>query len=160
MAACFDTFQVPEWGTVSQDPLHLYTGILGQVGDIVMFSATLRRLKELFPNSRITLAVSRRYREAGELLAGLPYVNRLFVTELYFEKLTPALFQPWERGWPVDLRGEDEVEEQCRHDLVLDTRPRHRREPWWEFAHQVEETAHMVGVPGPIDRRTEICIPP
>jgi ADP-heptose:LPS heptosyltransferase len=32
--------------------------------------------------------------------------------------------------------------------------------PWWEFDHQVAETAHMVGVPGPIDLRTEIAIPP
>lgn len=147
-------------GVVTEAPLRIYTGILGQIGDIVMFSATLRRLRELFPNGRITLAVSRKYREAGELLAGLPYVERLFVTELYFEKLSPALFQPWERGWPVDLRGDDEVAEERRHDLVLPTRPRHRRERWWEQAHQVEETARMVGVPGPIDLRTEIRLPP
>ena len=31
--------------------------------------------------------------------------------------------------------------------------------PWWEFDHQVAEMAHMVGVPGPIDLRTEIAIP-
>jgi ADP-heptose:LPS heptosyltransferase len=59
----------------------------------------------------------------------------------------------------VDLRGEDEVAEQRRHELILETRPRHRRERWWEQAHQVEETAHTVGVPGPIDLRTEIAIP-
>jgi Glycosyltransferase family 9 (heptosyltransferase) len=155
----FDTFQIPAWGFVSAEPLRIYTGLLGQIGDIVMFSATVRRLRQLFPRATITFAVSRQYREAGELVAGLPYVDRLFVTELYFEKLTPALFQPWERGWPVDFRGEDEVVEQRRHDLVLETRPRHRREPWWGFAHQVEELAHQVAVPGPIDRRTEIAIP-
>jgi ADP-heptose:LPS heptosyltransferase len=147
-------------GVVSYDPLSIYAGILGQIGDIVMFSATVRRLRELFPNSRITLAVSSRYREAGELVAGLPYVDRLFVTQLYFEKLTPPLFQPWERGWPVDLRGDDEIAEERRHDLVLPTRPRHFCERWWEHAHQVEETAATVGVPGPIDCRTEIAIPP
>src|SRR4051794_38463295 len=146
-------------GVVSAEPLRIYTGLLGQIGDIVGFSATVRRLRELFPNARITLAVSRKYREAGELLLGLPYVDRLFVTQLYFEKLTPPLFQPWERGWPVDLRGEDEVEEEHRHDLVLPTRPRHRQEKWWEHAHQVEETAAMAGVPGPIDCRTEIAVP-
>jgi ADP-heptose:LPS heptosyltransferase len=156
-----DTAEVGVWegGIVSPEPLRIYTGILGQIGDIIMFSATLRRLKELFPSSPITFAVSARYREAGELVAGLPYVDRLFVTGLYFEKLTPPLFQPWERGWPVDLRGEDEVREQRRHDLVLETRPRHRRQCWWEYDHQVVETAHMVGVPGPIDLRTEIRIP-
>ncbi|MBM3457838.1 MAG: glycosyltransferase family 9 protein, partial [Armatimonadetes bacterium] len=90
---------------------------------------------------------------------GLPYVDRLFVTELYFEKLTPELFQPWERGWPVDLRGDEEVAEQHRHDLILDTRPRHRRARWWEHAHQVEESAHSVGVPGPLDLQTEIALP-
>jgi len=155
----YETAQAPTVGPVFPEPLSIYTGLLGQVGDIVMFSATLRRLKELFPNSRITCAVSTKYREAGELLAGLSYVDRLFVTQLYFEKLTPLYFQPWERGWPLDLRGEDEVEEERKHDLVLPTRPRHRRNPWWEYAHQVEEVAHMVGVPGPIDRRTEIAIP-
>jgi ADP-heptose:LPS heptosyltransferase len=146
-------------GVVTQAPLRIYAGILGQIGDIVAFSPTLRRLRELFPNARITLAVSAKYREAGELLLGLPYVDRLFTTQLYFEKLTPALFQPWERGWPVDLRGDDEVEEEYRHDLVLPTRPRHRRERWWEHAHLVEEIAHMVGVPGPIALRTEIALP-
>jgi len=59
----------------------------------------------------------------------------------------------------MDLRGDDEVAEQRRHDLVLETRPRHRRARWWEEAHQVAETAQMVGVPGPIDLRTEVCIP-
>jgi len=153
-------FEVNPSGVVTDAPLSLYTGILGQIGDIVMFTATARRLKELFPRSRITFAVSERYREAGELVAGLPYIDRLFVTRLYFGRLTPPLFQPWERGWPVDFRGDDEVAEQRRHDLVLETRPRHRRERWWEHAHQVEETAHMIGVPGPVDLRTEVVIPP
>src|SRR5438067_1112190 len=78
----FETAQIPEWGFVTDAPISIYTGILGQIGDIVMFTPTVRRLKDLFPNSRITFAVSRRYREAGELVAGLPYVDRLFVTEL------------------------------------------------------------------------------
>ena len=155
----FDTAQVLETGIVSTQPLRIYTGVLGQIGDIVMFTATLRRLRELFPFSKITFAVSRRYREAGELVAGLPYIDRLFVTKLYFEKMTDELFHPWHLGWPVDLRGDEEVAEQRRHDLVLETRPRHRRMPWWEFDHQVAEMAHMVGVPGPIDLQTEISIP-
>jgi hypothetical protein len=156
----FDTAHTLETGAASMEPLRIYTGILGQIGDIVMFAATARRLKELFPRSAITFAVSARYREAGELVAGLPYVDRLFVTERYFERMTEALFLPWHLGWPADLRGEDEVAEQRRHDLVLETRPRHRRMPWWEFDHQVAEMAHMVGVPGPIDLRTEVRIPP
>ncbi len=141
-------------------PLRIYSGILGQVGDIIAFTATARRLKELFPHSELTFAVSRRYREAGTLVAGLPYVDRLFVTQLYFERLTPSLLPLWEEGWPLDLRGDDEIAEQRRHDLVLETRPRHRRHPWWRFAHLAEEAAHMVGVPGPIDRRTEVVVPP
>ena len=146
-------------GVVSFAPLSIYAGLLGQIGDIVMYTATARRIKELFPNSRLTWAVSARYREAGELVAGLPYVDRLFVTQYYFEKLTPPLFQPWERGWPMDLRGDDEIAEQRTHDLVLETRPRHRRPHWWEQAHQVEELAHQVGVPGPLNLLTEVCIP-
>lgn len=144
----------------AEEPIRIYTGILGQIGDIVMFTPTLRRLKELFPKSRITFAVSRRYREAGELIAGLPYVDRLFVAESYFERMTPRLADAWHGGWPVDLRGEDEVREERQHDLVFETRPRWRRMPWWEYAHQVEESAHRIGVPGPIDLQTEIAIPP
>src|SRR5207302_566336 len=30
---------------------------------------------------------------------------------------------------------------------------------WWVEGHQIEELARMVGVPGPIDCRTEIAIP-
>jgi ADP-heptose:LPS heptosyltransferase len=151
--------QVTPKGIVTDRPLRIYTGILGQIGDIVMFTATVRRLKELFPRGEITFAVSERYREAGELVAGLPYVDRLFVTRLYFEKQSASNYPLWELGWPVDLRGDDEVAEQRRHDLVLETRPRHRRQRWWEYEHQVAECAHMVGVPGPIDLQTEIRIP-
>jgi hypothetical protein len=139
--------------------LSIYAGILGQIGDIIMFTATARRLKEIFPRSQLTFAVSRRYREAGELIEGLAYVDRVFVTECYFERLTPALQPCWDRGWPVDLRGDDEVAEQRGYDLVLETRPRHACECWWQWRHQVEEAAYSVGVPGPIDLRTEICIP-
>jgi ADP-heptose:LPS heptosyltransferase/SAM-dependent methyltransferase len=144
----------------SLEAFRIYTGILGQIGDIVMFTPTVRRLKELFPNSEITFAVSRKYRQAAELVAGLPYVDRVYETELYFEKLTPRLMNAWRCGWPLDLRGEDEVAEQRKHDLVFETRPRSRGTPWWRHAHQVEECAHMVGVPGPIDLQTEIAIPP
>jgi hypothetical protein len=147
---------------VSDAPLRIYTGMLGQIGDIVMFSAALRRMKELFPNGRITLAVSERYRAAGELLEGLSYVDRLFVTRLYFERLGPALFQPWERGYPVDLRGEDEIAEEARHDLVFNPRPRHDCPRWWAHRHQVEETARMIGLPPfppAAGRHTEIRVP-
>lgn len=145
---------------LSEEPLRIYTGILGQIGDIVMFTPTLRRLKELFPRSRLTFAVSRKYQEAGHLVAGLPFVDRLFVAESYFEKLTDRLKPAWFGGWPVDIRGEEEVIEQRKHDLVFETRPRSRRTPWWQYAHQVEESAHRIGVPGPIDLKTEIRIPP
>jgi hypothetical protein len=155
----FSTGQALASGIVSDAPLRIYTGILGQIGDIVMFTPTVRRIKELFPRSQVTWAVSARYREAGELVAGLPYVDRLFVTQLYFERLTEALTVPWRLGWPVDLRGDDEVEEQRRHDIVLETRPVHRRPRWWEHGHLIEALACNVGVPGPIDLRTEICIP-
>jgi hypothetical protein len=147
-------------GIVTTDPVRIYTGILGQIGDIVMFTASARRLRELFPNAMITFAVSAKYREAGQLVAGLPYVDRLFVTQLYFEKLEGAAYTAWHLGWPVDLRGDDEVAAQRHHDIVMETRPRHRRMPWWEFDHQVAECAHMTGIPGPIDLRTEIAIPP
>lgn len=151
--------QTPVSDPLSFEPLRIYTGILGQIGDIVMFTPTLRRLKELFPNSRLTFAVSRKFVEAGKLVAGLPYVDRLFVAQNYFEKLTPRLAQAWHGGWPVDVRGEDEVQAQREHDLVFETRPRSRRVPWWKYAHQVEESAHRIGVPGPIDLQTEIAIP-
>lgn len=154
-----DTAQFLETGIVSEAPVRIYTGVLGQIGDIVMFTATARRLKELFPRSRLTFAVSTRYAEAGGLVEGLPFVDQLFVTELYFEKMNEAVDLPWHLGWPVDLCGDDEVEEQRAHDIVLETRPRHRRMPWWKYDHQVAELAHSVGVPGPINLATEIAVP-
>jgi heptosyltransferase-2 len=147
-------------GIVSYERLRIYTGILGRIGDIIMFTATVRRLRELFPNGEITFAVSEQFREAGELVAGLPYVDRLFVAKNYFEMMTDRNIDAWHLGWPVDLRGDDEVTEERKHDIVFDTRPRHRRMPWWQFDHQVAESAHMVGVPGPIELQTDIAIPP
>lgn len=153
------TFRLPFRGASFDAALSIYAGQLGQVGDIVMYTATARRIKELFPRSTLTFAVSNRYRQAGDLVAGLPYVDRVFVTELYFERLTDANREAWEAGWPVDLRGDDEVEEERRHDIVLDPRARHRRPRWWEYGHQVAEVAHKVGVPGPMDLATDIAIP-
>jgi len=155
----FDTAQIPLPAGTFPEHVKIYTGLLGQIGDIIMFSAAVRRIKEIFPNSTITFAVSKKYREAGELVAGLPYVDRLFVTEHYYDLRTDITYGPWHYGWPCDYRGEDEVAEQRKHDIVLETRPQHRRMPWWEFDHQVAELAHEVGVPGPIDLRTEISIP-
>jgi ADP-heptose:LPS heptosyltransferase len=154
-----DTAHYLETGVVSDAPLRIYAGVLGQIGDIVMFTATARRLKELFPRSQLTFAVSKRYVEAGGLIEGLPYVDQLFVTDLYFERMNDAIDLPWHLGWPTDLRGDDEVVQQRAHDIVLETRPRHRRMPWWKYDHQVAELAHSVGVPGPIDLATEIAVP-
>lgn len=144
---------------VTRERLRIYTGILGQIGDIIMFTATARRLKEIFPKSQITFAVSNRYREAGDLIKGLPYIDRVFVTKYYFERLN-GIRELWRQGWPMDLRGDDEVEEQRNHDLVFETRPqRHTSREWWRSSHQVEEFSKIVGIPGPIDLRTEIRIP-
>ena len=63
---------LPIFGETFYEPVSIYTGLLGQIGDIVMFTPTVRRIKDIFPNSAITFAVSRKYREAGELVAGLP----------------------------------------------------------------------------------------
>jgi ADP-heptose:LPS heptosyltransferase len=165
MMTYFETATVLDGGIVSHEPLRIYTGLLGQIGDIVMYTATARRIKELFPNSTLTFAVSKKYREAGLLVEGLPYVDRLFVTELYYDKLyrdgrEGPLYNPFHLYWPVELRGDDEIEEHRKHDIVTDTRPRHKRMPWWQYAHQVAELAHEVGVPGPIDLRTEVVVPP
>ena len=149
----------PAPGPVSRESLRIYTGILGQIGDIVMFTPTARRLKELFPHSKLTFAIARKYEGMADLIRGLPYVDRIFLTECYFERLTPHLSDGWFKGWPVDLRGDDEVQEQRHHDLIFETRPRSKRSAWWEHAHQVEESAHRIGVPGPIDLQTEISIP-
>jgi SAM-dependent methyltransferase len=143
---------------ISDEHLRIYTGILGQIGDIVMFTPTARRLKELFPNSKLTFAISQKYQQAGALIADLPYIDRVFVTQFYFERLTQKVSSAWYKGWPVDLRGDDEINEQRCHDIVLETRPRSRRFPWWNYAHQVEETAHRIGVPGPLDLQTDIAI--
>ncbi len=148
----------PPW-PISREPLRIYTGILGQIGDIVMFTPTARRLKELFPNSELTFAIARKYQGMADLIRGLPYVDRVFQTECYFERLKPELAGGWHQGWPVDLRGDDEVDEQRKHDLIFETRPLSKRTAWWEHAHQVEESADRIGVPGPIDLQTEISIP-
>ncbi len=155
-----DTLSIARFGGVYSLPLKIYTGVLGQLGDVVCFSATVRRIKQIFPNATITFAVSKRFQEAGELLIGLPYIDKLFVTELYFEKLTPELVPLFEAGWNVELRGKDEIEEQKHYDLVLETRPRCRRANWWRYSHQVEELAHRVSIPSLTDLRTEIAIPP
>ncbi|MCX6380319.1 MAG: glycosyltransferase family 9 protein [Armatimonadetes bacterium] len=158
----WETAQPPPPGLANAAlaPLRIYGGLLGQIGDIVMYTAVARRVKELFPDSEFTFAISKRYGGMEPLLAGLPFVDRVFQTELYFERMKPEWYPLWELGWNFDLRGEDEVEEQRRHDLILETRPRHKRHPWWEYAHQIDELAYSIGVPGPVDKRTEVALPP
>jgi hypothetical protein len=36
----FDTAQVPGPGLAFPEPVKIYTGLLGQIGDIIMFTAT------------------------------------------------------------------------------------------------------------------------
>jgi hypothetical protein len=155
----FRTAAAPFRAPVTLEPLRIYTGLLGQLGDIICFTATARRIKELFPNSSLTFAVSRRYSAVADLLSGLRFIDRVFITEHYYERLSDKTYFPWHLGWPCKFKGDDEIHEERNHDLVFETRPQHRRMPWWEFAHQVAELAHMVGVPGPIGLQTEVRIP-
>lgn len=59
----WETAQPPPPGLAhaSLAPLRIYGGLLGQIGDIVMYTAVARRVKELFPNSEFTFAISKRY---------------------------------------------------------------------------------------------------
>jgi len=64
--------------------IKIYTGILGQYGDIVMFTAVIKRIKELIPNSEITFAISKKYGDMKPLLERDPLIDKVFVTENYF----------------------------------------------------------------------------
>lgn len=139
--------------------MRVYAGILGQFGDIFAFTPTVRRIKEQYPDSEITFAVSRQYREAGELIAALPTIDDLFIAKNYFELLRPDLAPLWQAGWPVDMRGEDEIKQQRKHDIVFETRPRHQEQDWWKDRHLTEELAYQIGAPIPTDLQTDICVP-
>jgi ADP-heptose:LPS heptosyltransferase len=131
----------------------IYTGILGQYGDIVMFTAIIKRIKELIPNSEITFAVSKKYGDIKPLLERDPLIDKVFVTENYFEKLEEGNYfkkkirnRQFNRGVYFDLRGEDEIKEQAKNDIVFETRPQHKDIRWFENTHQIKQLGKNIGI--------------
>jgi len=131
----------------------IYTGILGQYGDIIMFTAVIKRIKEIMPNSEITFAISKKYEDMKPLLERDPLIDNVFVTENYFEKLEKGgrlkrkrLCKLFNQGVYFDLRGEDEKKEQAKNDLVFETRPQHKNQRWFEKRHLIEQFALDIGI--------------
>jgi ADP-heptose:LPS heptosyltransferase len=131
----------------------IYTGILGQYGDIVMFTAVIKRIKELIPNSEITFAISKKYGDIKDLIERDPLVNKVFITDNYFEKLEEGNYFKRKirkkffskRGY-IDLRGEEEVAEQNKKDIVFETRPNHKDLDWFNRTHQIEQCGKNIGI--------------
>jgi len=131
----------------------IYTGILGQYGDIIMFTAVIKQIKTIIPNSEITFAISKKYGDMKPLLERDPLINKVFVTEKYFEKLNHGSFfqrkkriRLFNKGVYFDLRGEDEKKEQAKHDIVFETRPQHKDLKWFERTHQVNQLGLDIGI--------------
>jgi ADP-heptose:LPS heptosyltransferase len=131
----------------------IYTGILGQYGDIVMFTAIIKRIKQLIPHSEITFAISKKYGDIGPLLKKDPLINKVFITENYFDKLLKGNFlkrkklnRLFNQGVYFDLRGEDEKKEQAKNDIVFETRPQHKDQKWFEKKHLIKQFALDIGI--------------
>lgn len=131
----------------------IYTGILGQYGDIIMFTAIVKRIKELIPNSEITFAISKKYRDMKPLLMRDSLIDKVFVTQNYFEKLHRGNYfqrgkknRLFNKGVYIDLRGEDEIREQAKNDIVFETRPQHRDLEWFKKIHQVMQLGKDIGI--------------
>ena len=131
------------------EKINIYTGRLGQFGDIIMFIPVIRRLKDLYPNSSITFAIGYPYQEIAGLISRDPGVDRVFIPEYYFDK--PGISKRLRKKWfyqeaQVDWRGPKEIEEQNQHDLVLQTRPPSSRYWYLEGLHHVWQEGKSVGI--------------
>lgn len=131
----------------------IYTGILGQYGDIIMFTAIIKRIKELIPNSEITFAISKKYGDMKPLLERDPLIDKVFVTKNYFDKLQTGNYiqrkkknRLFNKGVYFDLRGEDEKIEQAKYDIVFETRPQHKNLKWFRKKHLIKQFSEDIGI--------------
>lgn len=130
--------------------VRIYTGILGQYGDIVMFTAVIRKIKEIYPNSFVTFAISKKYQEIKVLLENNPKIDKVFITQFYFDKfnLNPKVINLWYKGKKkIDWCGEDEIIEQSKYDLVFETRPVPKKRNWLRDGyHHIWHQGNNIGI--------------
>jgi len=110
--------------------MKIWTGILGKYGDILLFTAVIRHLKKLYPNSYITFAISEKYKALRSVLERDPNIDDVYITKYYFDKFPPALYKAYHDAYfhlyrDVDWRGTAEKEAQSNYNTVFETRPRH-----------------------------------
>ncbi len=142
-----------------KEKVRIYTGRLGQYGDIIMFIPVLRRIKELYPNSSITFAVGQPYRDIASLIDRDPRVDRVFIPEYYFDK--PGISKKLRKKWfyqeaKVNWRGPEEIEEQSQHDLVLETRPPSIHLWYLDGLHHIWQEGKSVGIYDVFNWQTEL----
>jgi hypothetical protein len=151
-------------------PVKIWTGVLAKYGDIISFTPVIRKIKELIPNSKITFAISKQFSSIAPLIKIDPLIDRVFITENYLEKLREQckdiegmsiIDTKYYSGQYYDLRGEDEIEEQEKHDIVFETRIRHNDRKWFKKRHQTQEYAlHCCGINlKPDEMQTRIYLP-
>lgn len=133
----------------------IYTGLLGKFGDILCFTAILPKIDELFRNAEITFAIAKKFESIKPLLEQDPLIDNVFVCENYMENIMKyaktkdvwsMIEDRYRQGYNYDLRGEDEIEEQAKHDIIFETRIRHREKFWWRKRHQVVNYAYNLGI--------------
>lgn len=109
----------------------------------------------MFRNAEITFAIAKKFESIKPLLEQDPLIKKVFVCEKYLENIAKfsggkemwsMVEDRYRQGYNYDLRGEDEIEEQSKHDIVFETRIRHKERFWWLKRHQVVNYAYNLGI--------------
>ena len=96
----------------------------GQYGDLIISTAAAKVFKERFPDSELTLGISKNFSE----------ISPLFYNHLYFDNI-----HIWEgyNNWPSDI--DKKYLEFKKYDIVFNAMPQHTRNDWYNYHHFTQE---------------------
>ena len=92
----------------------------GQYGDLIISTAAAKVFKERFPDSELTLGISKNFSE----------ISPLFYNHLYFDNI-----HIWEgyNNWPSDI--DKKYLEFKKYDIDFNAMPQHTRNDWYNYHH-------------------------
>ena len=112
---------------------------IGQFGDVVMNVVPCRALKAAHPGCHITLGIAQKYEAIKDLFLHNPLIDDIHIWEGYDH-------------WPTE-KDKRYMETRANTHSFFYAMPKHTRDDWWNYRHQVEEACLMHGLVPPQDLR-------
>lgn len=113
----------------------------GQFGDQLIAVPSIRKIKELYPNSEFTLNINKKYSDISSLFYNQDFVDYIYYSDEY-----------------ENFPGKRDLEyiNNKKFDIVFNPMSNHKQDLWFLHRHQTQEVAHMFGIPEPKDMKISL----